>query len=232
MNSGWLTFWDKPHSIYVSARHRDVHYRLLAEQIAALIPSAQARILDYGSGEALHADLIADAAGELLLSDGAPSVCASVAARFAGNAKIRVLSPQQVELLPSHSLDLIVLHSVVQYLTPQEADALFVLFHRLAKSGGVVVVSDVVSPQLGAAADATALLRFGAANGFFLAAIAGLVRTLVSDYWRLRSRFGFTRYGEAQMIAKLAASGFAAERAPAAIIGHNPARMAFLARPR
>ena len=39
-----------------------------------------------------------------------------------------------------------------------------------------------------------------------------------------------TRYGEAAMVKKLAAAGFSARRAPANI-GHNSARMTFLARP-
>ncbi len=55
----WLTFWDSPHSIYVNVRHKDVHYRVIAQAIAALVPSPQARVLDYGCGEALHADIVA-----------------------------------------------------------------------------------------------------------------------------------------------------------------------------
>jgi len=70
----WIAFWDRPHSIYVNARHKDVHYALIAQQIAALVPSRAARVLDYGSGEALHADLVAAAAGEVLLCDAAPGV--------------------------------------------------------------------------------------------------------------------------------------------------------------
>jgi hypothetical protein len=45
-----------------------------------------------------------------------------------------------------------------------------------------------------------------------------------------RQRFGLTCYGEAAVIEKLAAAGFSATRLPANI-GHNPARMTFLARP-
>jgi SAM-dependent methyltransferase len=187
-------------------------------------------VLDYGSGEALHADLVAAVAGEVLLCEGAPGVRAGIAARFAGNAKIRAVAPADVERLPERSLDLIVLHSVAQYLTPDEAGALFALFHRLLNSNGVLVVSDVIPQAVTAITDALALLRFGAANGFLIATIVGLVRTRLSDYWRLRTRFGLTRYGAAAMIEKLAAAGFTARRA-AENIGHNQARVAFIARP-
>jgi SAM-dependent methyltransferase len=231
MSSGWLKFWDSSHSIYVNARHRDVHYRLIAQQIAELVPSPQARVLDYGCGEALHADRVAAAAGELLLCEGAPRVRAGIAARFAGNAKIRAVAPEDVERLADHSLDLIVLHSVAQYLTPEELAKLFALFHRLLNAGGVLVVSDVIPSDVAASTDALALLRFGTAHGFFVAAVVGLVRTVLSDYWRLRTRYGLTRYGEAAMSEKLAVAGFTAQRAPHNI-GHNQARMAFMARPR
>jgi SAM-dependent methyltransferase len=231
MSAGWLTFWDSAHSIYVNARHRDVHYNLIAQQIAALAASPQARVLDYGCGEALHADRVAAAASELLLCEGAPRVRAGIAARFAGNAKIRAVAPEEVERVADHSLDLIVLHSVAQYLTPEELAKFFALFHRLLNADGMLVVSDVIPSNVAASTDALALLRFGAENGFFIAAVTGLVRTLLSDYWRLRTRYGLTRYGEAAMTDKLAAAGFSAQRA-AHNIGHNQARMAFMARPR
>ncbi len=230
MISDWLAFWDKPHSIYVNARHRDVHYRLIAQQIAALAPGPQARVLDYGSGEALHADLVAAAAGEVLLCDGAPGVRAGVGARFAGNPKIRSVAPEAVAQLPAQSLDLIVLHSVAQYLTAADADTLLVLFHRLLKPGGVLVVSDIIPPEVAVFTDATSLLRFGSSKGFLFAAIVGLARTLGSDYRRLRARLGVTRYNEAAMIDKLRRAGFTAQR-QMKNIGHNQARMAFIARP-
>jgi len=229
MMSEWLAFWDRPHSIYVNARHKDVHYRLIAQAIAELAPSSRARVLDYGCGEALHADLVAAVVGELLLCEGAPNVRAGLAARFANNPKIRALAPAEVAPLPDHSLDLIVLHSVAQYLTPQEAEDLLTLFHRLLTPGGILVVSDVIPPHLPAATDALALLRFAAANGFLLAALFGLGRTTLSDYMRLRSRIGLTRYSEEAMMQKLGAAGFSAHRAPSNI-GHNQARMTFLAR--
>jgi SAM-dependent methyltransferase len=227
----WLAFWDSPHSIYVSARHKDVHYRVIAEAIAALVPSHEARVLDYGSGEALHADIVAAACGQLLLCEGAPRVRSGIAARFADNPKIRALAPDDLKQLPNRSLDLIVLHSVAQYLTPDELRELLTLFHRLLNADGLLVMSDILPPDVPAATDAIALLKFGAANGFLFAAVTGLARTLVSNYWRLRSHYGLTRYSDTAMIEKLAAAGFAAQRNPDNI-GHNQARMAFTARPR
>jgi SAM-dependent methyltransferase len=229
MTTDWLAFWDSPHLIYVNARHKDVHYLLIAKEIAALVPCPQARVLDYGCGEALHADTVAAAAGELFLCEAAPGVRDGLVDRFAGQRNIHVLAPHEAARLAEQSLDLVVLHSVVQYLTAAGAGGLFAVFHRLLKKGGMLVVSDIIPPNTSAVNDAFALLRFGAHNGFFFAAAAGLIRTFLSSYWRLRSRLGLTRYSAAAMIEKLAAAGFDAELAPANI-GHNRARRAFYAR--
>jgi SAM-dependent methyltransferase len=230
MTTDWLAFWDGPHSIYVNARHKDVHYGLIAKEIAALVPGPQARVLDYGCGEALHADTVAAAAGELFLCEAAPGVRQRLVDRFAGQRNIHVLAPHEAARLEEHSLDLIVLHSVAQYVTPAGASGLFGLFHRLLRSSGMLVVSDVIPPKVAAATDALSLLRFGARNGFFFAAVWGLLRTLVSSYWKLRSQLGLTRYTTQAMIEKLNSAGFNAKLAPTNI-GHNQARKAFYAWP-
>src|SRR5205085_6705333 len=104
----WREFWDKPHSIYVNDRHKDVHYRDIADGIAAFVLGPDARVLDHGSGDAIHADIVAAKARSLILCESAASVRTAMAARFAANPKIRVLAPEEVERLPDASLDLIV----------------------------------------------------------------------------------------------------------------------------
>jgi SAM-dependent methyltransferase len=226
----WVAYYDSAHSIYVNAVHRDVHYARLAEEIARYVPSPAASVLDYGCGEALHADRIAAVCAHLALADAAPSVRAHLIERFERTPNIAVVSPEHVAAMPSHSFDLVVFHSVSQYLTGEEFDRIATLFHRLLKPDGVFLLGDVVPPNVPAISDAFALLRFGAGNGFFLAALTGLVRTVFSDYWQLRTKLGLTRYSKQDMMARLAQLGFAARRAPCNL-GHLRSRMTFLARP-
>jgi SAM-dependent methyltransferase len=225
----WIAFWDSAHAIYVNAHHRDVHYRRIAEDIRRYVP-AGGLVLDYGCGDALHADRLTTVARRLVLCEAAPKLCATLAAHFADHAKIEVRSPEQVAALADRTFDLIVVHSVAQYLTAQELDALLALFRRLLKTDGRLVLGDIIPPQVSALTDAFALLRFASDEGFLGAAFLGLIRTVLSNYWRLRTTLGLTRYAEAGMLGKLTAAGFSATRAPANI-GHNPARMTFLARP-
>jgi SAM-dependent methyltransferase len=226
----WISFYDFKHSvIYVNARHRDVHYRTIATDISKLVPSPDARVMDYGCGEATSANILADACAHLTMVEAAPNVRAALAARNAANAKISVMTPDEAAAEPAGSYDMIVLHSVAQYLSGAELDTLLQRFHRLLKPGGLFVLGDIIKPQLAAPMAALALLRFGAANGFFWAAVGGLIRIFVSDYFKIKSKVGLSHYDEADMLKKLDDAGFDARRA-AHNIGHNQQRMTFLAR--
>ena len=228
--SDWISFYDFKHSvIYVNARHRDVHYRTIAQDIRTYVPSPAARVLDYGCGEASSAALVAEAAGGLVLVEAAPNVRAALSARYTEHPKIAVIGAEEATSLPPASFDLIVMHSVAQYLSEAELERLLKLFRRLVKPDGLFILGDVVPPHWAAPAAALALLRFGAANGFFWAALFGLLRIFVSDYLRLKKTVGLSHYEEAAVLTKLQAAGFAAERAPRNI-GHNQRRMTFLAR--
>lgn len=228
--SDWRSFWDSNHSIYVNARHKDVHYREIAEQIAAFVPNPAARVLDYGSGDAIHADLVAAAAAEVTLCDAAPSVRAALASRFATNPRIKVIAPEAVAGLPDARFDLIVTNSVAQYLTEAELTHLLALFRRLLPPGGTLIFADVIPPDVGKLSDVMALLRYATRHRFLLAALVGLVKTTVSPYRKIRGTLGIAQYTQAQFMSKLAEAGFAAERL-ARNMEHNPSRMTFRAQP-
>jgi ubiquinone/menaquinone biosynthesis C-methylase UbiE len=127
------------------------------------------------------------------------------------------------------SVDLAVMNSVAQYMTPGELDSAFAVIRRLLKPGGRLVLGDILRPEVGMIRDVIALLRFGLTHGFLKDALIGLISTALSDYRQMLSRIGLQRYSETEMIAKLAAAGFTASRAHSNI-GHNPWRMTFVAR--
>jgi ubiquinone/menaquinone biosynthesis C-methylase UbiE len=226
----WIDYYDSTHTIYVSKLHRDVHFRGIARDIIAYIPAPDAVVLDYSCGEALCAPEVAAACGELILAEPAPSVRSRLETRFATDPNISVRSPDDLHQRPDASLDLAVMISVAQYMTPAELDAALALFRRLLKPTGALVVGDILDPGVGMATDVLALLKLGARHGFLMDAMRGMVRTALSDYRKLRTSIGLRSYSAAEMLAKLETAGFTAARAPANV-GHNPARMTFIARP-
>ncbi len=226
----WREFWDGKHSIYVNERHRRVHYRRVADDVAGVVPRAAAAVLDYGCGDALFADRVAERCARLYLCDTAPSVRTRLAERFAGHERISVLSPEEAAQLPEASLDLVVSNSVLQYLSAQEFAALARLLRPKLKPDGVMVLADILPTDDSVVADIKGLLAPALRHGFFFAALRGLAVTFFSDYRRLRSEIGLTRYSEADMLARLTSLGFtAARRHPN--FGFNNRRMTFVARP-
>jgi ubiquinone/menaquinone biosynthesis C-methylase UbiE len=225
----WIDYYDSTHTIYASKLHRDLHFQIIARDIIGYISSPDTAVLDYACGEALSAAKVADACAKLYLAEPAPGVRGRLIARFAPNTKIRVRSLDDLRKMDEKSIDLVVMNSVAQYMTPEELDSAFAVIRRLLKPGGRLVVGDILRPEVGMGRDVLALLKFASSHGFLTDALYGLASTALSDYRQLRTRVGLQRYSESEMIAKLDRAGFAASRAQTNI-GHNPWRMTFVAR--
>jgi ubiquinone/menaquinone biosynthesis C-methylase UbiE len=225
----WIDYYDSTHTIYASRLHRDLHFQLIAKDIIGYISSPDAVVLDYACGEALSAARVADACGKLILAEPAPGVRGRLIARFAPNTRIRVRSLDELRKMNEKSIDLAVMNSVAQYMTPAELDAALAVIRRLLKPSGRLVLGDILRPEVGMPRDVLALLRFALRHGFLKDALIGLVSTALSDYRQLRTRVGLQRYSETEMLAKLASAGFTASRAHFNV-GHNSWRMTFVAR--
>lgn len=224
----WREYWNGPHPIYVNARHRALHFDLIARDIARLVPSPEAVVLDYGCGEADTAAALAARCARLYLFDTAGAVRARLEATHAANPKIAVVDEGGLAAIEDGELDLIVVNSVLQYLSVSELVEILDYARDKLKPGGTLALGDVIPADANAVSDTRALLDFAWKGGFLVAALGGLVRTAFSDYRKLRDALGLTRYREDEMLEILSDNGFSACRAPRNI-GHNQERMLFLA---
>jgi SAM-dependent methyltransferase len=229
----WADYWNADNPIYVSERHKLLHYRLVARDIVAMMDELgvgrDGAVLDYGCGEALSADLVARRCARLTLCDAAPIVRERLTARFAGSPTIAVMAPEDVDALPDRAFDLVVVNSLVQYLSRDEFAQRLAVWRAKLRAGGYLALADIIPPHVSPVADAHALLSFAVKGGFVGAAIVGLVRTFFSDYRKLRGELGLAQYAEAEMLGLIAAAGLKAERR-ARNLGHNQARMTFVAK--
>jgi hypothetical protein len=149
-------------------------------------------------------------------------------ARYAARLDTEVISVREFEHLPAGTVDMIVANSVVQYLPESDfAHFLAVARERLSASGRLVL-ADIIPRRIGPLSDAGELLKFAAANGFLIAASAGLVRSFFSDYRQIRQQLGLLRFDEVEMIGRLRAAGFDPRRRHPNV-GHNTKRMTFVA---
>lgn len=227
----WIAFWDGEPPIYAGPQHKAVHYEGIADGIARYLPRAQARVLDYGCGEALFASRIAAKCERVYLTDAAPSVADALATRFAEATNIEVVAHDRLDdEIEAASLDLVVVNSVAQYLSEDEFSALVERLKPLLAPSGVVLFADIIPPDVGMVRDTSALLSLAIRNGFFIQAAVGLVRTYFSNYRQLRNRLGLKMYEESAFIERLRNLGFDCRRVRPNL-GHNQNRMAFEATP-
>lgn len=225
----WRDFWNGEHAIYVSQRHKALHYRGIASDLIAQIPSPKAIVLDHGCGEALDAARVARACGKLYLCEAAPTVREKLRAMLGRSGNVAVVAPEEVEALPADTLDLVVANSLIQYLSRDEVTALLATWRAKLKPGGRLVIADVIPPDVSPLTDASQLLAFGWRGGFLTAAVAGLVRTAFSDYRKLRAQYGLSTYREDEIAALIREAGFE-DVARIGNFGHNPQRMTFAGR--
>jgi trans-aconitate methyltransferase len=226
----WVEYWDADTTVYVNDRHRHVHYQGVARDIVSHVPSPEARVVDYGCGEALSAHVVADACRHLYLCESAKTTRSRLAERYAKRPDIGVLTVPEFESLPDRSIDLIVANSVVQYLSRAEFERLLALSRTKLGPSGRLVLADIIPRNVGALTDAAELLRFAATNAFLIPAAIGLVRSFFSSYRRVRATLGLLRFDEGEMIERLHRAGFSARR-HRPNIGHNTRRMTFVAQP-
>lgn len=224
----WLEFWSREQRLYVNDRHREVHFRNTATQIIALLAGGRARVLDYGPGDAVHADRIAAAAAHLTLCEAAGRIRRRLASRFAGHDKVTVTGAAGLAEVAAESVDLMVVNSVVQYLSRAELEALLAEARRILVPAGRLLIGDVIPRRASALSEVVAMLRFAAREGFLPDAVRALAATAFSPYSRIRTRLGLSRYDQAEMVGLLGSAGFAARRYHPNL-SHNPARLTFLA---
>ena len=209
----WLDFWNAPNAIYVSRRHREAHYAKVLSGIRGFMPAGGAAVvLDWGCGDALAANDVAQSCQTLLLYDRADSTRSRLLSNYADSPKIRVLDDAELGAVPPASVDLIIVNSVVQYLDRRQFCDALRLFHRLLKSDGGLLLGDIIAPDTPLIGHVTTFLRFAWQNGFFVAACIGLARNFVSPYRKLRRDAGYACYTQVQMLGLLDDNGFAGER--------------------
>jgi SAM-dependent methyltransferase len=207
--TSWIDFWDRPNAIYVNQRNLDAHFECLTRDIQRFVPAGGRKaVLDFGCGEALGAERLAEGCSTLYLYDAAPAVRKRLRSRFADDGRITVLDDKDLRRLDPSTIDLILVVSVIQYIAKDELVSLLRFWHRLLKPTGELIVADVIEPGSSMFLDVASQLRFAWSHGFLLPALAGIARMFFSDYRELRRKAGFAMYPAGEMIGLLRGAGF------------------------
>lgn len=223
----WRDFWNSEHSIYVSERHKHIHYDVIARDVLKLVPERRPLVfLDYGCGDALSSYALADAGISVLLYDPVPLVYERIRKSFANVQGITVL--ENVYAIKDQSVDVLLVNSVLQYMSKDDFKSLLPVLRRLLRENGQLIVADVVPAHTTPLHDVSSLLKNAWEHGYALKALQSLFRTFFSDYGTIRKTHGFSTYTEEEFKDVLTQAGFISVTSKPNI-GPTSHRMTFVA---
>jgi cyclopropane fatty-acyl-phospholipid synthase-like methyltransferase len=205
----WTTYFD---ALQDDSPLYAVQSALYVESLAAAARlHHHQRVLDFGCGFGFAAALVAPRVREVALWDASPHMLAMAARHTAALPNVRLcdlsgLPAVETGATDRHAFDLVLVNSVVQYMTRDELSDWLLRWREMLAPGGRVLLSDLIAPDHGGLSDAIDLLRLGARHGSPLRAtrdaLGGLAR-----YWRTSRAVPLTRISREDLSRRAAAAG-------------------------
>jgi cyclopropane fatty-acyl-phospholipid synthase-like methyltransferase len=163
--------------------------------IRLLQPHRSMRVLDFGCGFGHTARELAPAVGTIALWDASSAVRRQARQRVSGIPNVELLDMSSAEALTRiGEFDLILVHSVLQYMSEDEVRGWLSRWREWLKPDARLVVSDLAIPGASALKELLTYLLFAARHGFFCNALMSGVREL-SHYWQARNSRPLTVIG-------------------------------------
>jgi cyclopropane fatty-acyl-phospholipid synthase-like methyltransferase len=160
---GWVTFFDR---LGTSDMHQAQAVHFVRSLRGAVGFGTDQRLLDLGCGPGLVAGLVAPLVDELWWWDPSPNMreLAARATNDRPNAHLCDLggagAGSMDARIPGAPFDMIIVNSVVQYMTPSELDGWLHRWPDILTEGGRIVLSDLIDPDQRPTADISDLIRF------------------------------------------------------------------------
>lgn len=188
---GWATYWEGLGGTQSFFREQAREYVANLECAVGLNPNA--RVLDFGCGFGFVAELLAPKVGQVFLWDTSSNMRRRARLKLACHKNIRFLDlsePQAIAL--DLKFDLIVVNSVVQYMSLEQFAACLVMWRTMLAPRGRIVLSDLIPPDYNSVSDILDLLKFSIRRNVFRSALLQAMRDL-GRYWRMRHGCPLTR---------------------------------------
>jgi hypothetical protein len=94
--------------------------------------------------------------------------------------------------------ELILVNSVVQYMTLEEFSAWLLRWRNMLAPDGRIVISDLIPPNYPALWDVEDLLKFSARRGFLMRAVWQALNE-IWGYWAVRQARPLSRFGQGEL---------------------------------
>ena len=197
----WIEYWNRPDGIFVNGLHKRAYYQRLFSNVLPFLPRGSgSAMLDWGCGEAFGAERMGAECETIYLYDPADVVRTRLRETYKDHQRIVVISERQLKGLPSECLDLILINSVIQYLSQQQLVAALCDLRRLLRPDGQFLIGDVIVPGTAPWQHVIVFLTFAYRAGFMLSAIVGLIRKFLPYCNSVKGHHGLSKYSEADLL--------------------------------
>lgn len=186
------------------------------------------RVLDFGCGFGFASHALAGRVAEVVSWDFSDARRREAARYLAGRPNAHVLQGGHFNI-DDNSVDLIVVNSVVQYMTEDELGGWLARWRDALRGDGRLVLSDLIPPGHAIWADYLAVLRFSLRQGVLWHALRDAMHEL-----QLRRQLGtptLRQVGRAELDRLAAANGLIVSMLPRSL-SHFPHRLAAVLRRR
>jgi SAM-dependent methyltransferase len=189
--SGWTPYWEALGNRQQLYREQAGEY---VRNLTAAVPlDGRMQVLDFGCGFGLVAERVAPRVGVLYLWDASPNMRRHARVNVAGRPNVRFLdSLERGSLDGLPHFDLVLVNSVVQYMTPEAFSAWLGSWRELLAPSGRIVISDVIPRRGGSLVEFLDLLKFSVRRRFLLRAVWQALGEL-GPYRKTRRAFPLTR---------------------------------------
>lgn len=180
----WSAYWE---NIDDTQRVFRIEARDYAARIRRILqPTKAMAVLDFGCGFGHAARELAPSVGSIALWDASANVRRQALERLRDLANATMLDLQQADdAAVCNRFDLILVHSVLQYMSHDEIRAWLARWRGMLKRDGRLVLSDLLVPGTGSFGELFSYLVFALRHGFFWNAFTAGIRE-TAHYWSAR----------------------------------------------
>jgi cyclopropane fatty-acyl-phospholipid synthase-like methyltransferase len=180
----WRDYWEQIDDAQHVFKVEAVDYVARVRRILGV--DERTRVLDFGCGFGYTSIALAPSVASVAMWDASENVRRLAQKRAAGVANVGLvdLGGQCAPELQAR-FDLVLVHSVVQYMSTDELKAWLEKWRQMLAPGGRLVLSDLIVPGAGSPLELVSYLAFALRKGFFWNAfLKGMSETL--NYWQAR----------------------------------------------
>jgi SAM-dependent methyltransferase len=178
----WVCYWDEITEGHLLFREEAREY--VTNLASAVMLDRGTRVLEFGCGNGFVAEVLAPRVGQLFLWDAAASMRDRTRGLLVGRNNVHFLDlsgpadpPEDVRF------DLILVNSVIQYMSGAEFAGWLSRWRSLLAPGGQILISDIITPGHSVLADIPSLLAFGVRRRYLFR----ILRSILGESTRYRT---------------------------------------------